>query len=98
MQFTFDDELFPWKADKATWVFVALPEEIADAVDDAAAMTGGFGSVKVKVQVGATAWSTSLFPSKEMETYVLPIKKSVRHAEGVEVGDTVPFTIELVHI
>ncbi len=98
MQFTFDAELFPWHSDKATWVFVALPPETADAVDDAAALTGGFGSVKVNVQVGATTWSTSLFPSKEHETYVLPMKKAVRSAEGVAIGDTVGVTIELVHI
>jgi len=98
MQFTFEAELFPWHSDKASWVFVALPAEIADAVDDAAALTGGFGSVKVKVQLGGSAWSTSLFPSKEMETYVLPMKKAVRAAERVDVGDTTELTIELVHV
>ena len=98
VQFTFDAELFPWHSEKTTWVFVALPPETADAVDDAASMTGGFGSVKVQVQLGDTSWSTSLFPSKEMETYILPLKKAVRQAEGVNTGDTASFTIELVHV
>lgn len=98
MQFLFDAELFPWHSDKTTWVFVALPAEVADEVDDATSTTGGFGSVKVQVQLGATRWSTSLFPSKEMETYVLPLKKAVRTAEGVDIGDTASFTIELVHV
>ena len=98
MQFVFEAELFPWHSDKTTWVFVALPADVADAVDDAASMTGGFGSVKVDVQLGSTRWSTSLFPSKEMETYVLPLKKAVRSAEGIDVGDNASFTIELIHI
>ena len=97
MQLTFDAELFPWDAN-TSWVFVALPAEDADAVDDAAAMTGGFGSVKVNVQIGKSSWSTSLFPSKEMQTYVLPLKKAIRTAESIDVGDTVEITIELVHV
>lgn len=98
MQVTFDAEPFPWHSDKTSWVFVAVPPEDADAIDDATAMTGGFGSVKVNVQIGKTSWSTSLFPSKEMETYVLPLKKPVRQAEGIEVGKSVSITIELVHV
>lgn len=98
MEFSFDAELFPWHSDKTTWVFVALPAKIADEIDDATSTTGGFGSVKVNVQLGATQWSTSLFPSKEMATYVLPLKKKVRTAEEVDVGDTASFSIELVHV
>lgn len=97
MQVTFDAELFPWEAN-TSWVFVAIPADDADAIEDATALTGGFGSIKVQVQIGKTAWSTSLFPSKEMQTYVLPLKKAVRKAEGLEVGDTASITIELVHI
>ncbi len=104
MRFTFDAELYPWTpkkqdgSDAATWVFVSLPEDVSDAVDDATSMTGGFGSVKVNVQLGGSNWSTSLFPSKELATYVLPIKKAIRSKESVDSGDTASFTIELVHV
>jgi len=98
MQITFDAEPFPWHGDKVSWVFVAIPKDDADAIDDATSLTGGFGSVKVKVQIGKTSWSTSLFPSKEMETYVLPLKKAVRQAEGIEVGKRVEVTVELLHV
>ena len=97
MQITFDAELFPWDAN-TSWVFVALPSDDADAVDDAASLVGGFGSVRVNVQIGKTAWSTSLFPSKEMQTYVLPLKKAVREAEDLSVGQTASITIEIVHV
>lgn len=44
MQVTFDAEPFPWHSDKTTWVFVKVPPDDADAIDDATSMTGGFGS------------------------------------------------------
>ena len=101
MPFTFDAELYPWTSkdgsNASSWVFVSLPQDVSDAVDDATSMTGGFGSVKVNVQLGASTWSTSLFPSKELATYVLPVKKVIRSAESVEVGQSASFTIELVH-
>lgn len=52
----------------------------------------------MKVQLGGTAWSTSLFPSKELKTYIMPVKQAVRKAEGVDIGDTAQFTIEIVNI
>ena len=97
MELTFKAELFPWEANPS-WVFVALPAKEADDIEGAAPMTGGFGSVKVNVTVGDTRWSTSLFPSKELETYVLPMKKAVRQAEDLQVGDTVTITVEIVHL
>jgi len=102
VQLTFDAELYFWqKADDdapSSWVFVSLPQDVSDAVDDATSLTGGFGSVKVNVTLGASTWSTSLFPSIELETYVLPLKKAIRSAENVSVGDTAAFVIELVHV
>ncbi len=97
MELTFQAELFPWEAN-ASWVFVALPIEDADKIEDAKPMTGGFGSVKVNVTVGETRWDTSLFPSKELQTYVLPMKKAVRTAESLQVGETATITVELVHL
>lgn len=97
MLLKFEAELFPWDA-KPSVVFVALPEDHSDAIDQAVSLTGGFGSVKVKVQLGDSEWSTSLFPSKELETYVLPLKAAVRKKEKLEVGDVASVTIELVHV
>ncbi len=96
MDVTFDAELYPWEAG-ASWVFVTVPADISDAIDDATSLTGGFGSVKVDVTIGSTNWSTSLFPSKQEEAYVLPIKKAVRAAENVDIGDTATITLHVVH-
>jgi hypothetical protein len=94
VEYTFDAQLYAWQDRPDSWVFVALPPEVSDAIDDA--LTGpprGFGSVRVHVRCGSTTWDTSIFPSNEAATYVLPVKKAVRRAEDVEPGDTVTFTI-----
>jgi hypothetical protein len=86
----FTAELWRWQArDEETgsaWFFVSLPEEVADAVDDEAGPRKGFGSVRVEVTVGGSTWRTSVFPSAEEKTFVLPVKKAVRTAEGLVEG------------
>jgi len=77
----------------AGWTFVTLPISVADDVLDVAPVSGGFGSIRVNVRLGVTAWSTSLFPDAASGSFVLPIKRSVRIAESVDVGD--PVCIEL---
>ncbi|MEC7590428.1 MAG: DUF1905 domain-containing protein [Actinomycetota bacterium] len=36
--------------------------------------------------MGSSTWGTSIFPSKEMGSFLLPLKKPVRVAEGLGVG------------
>jgi len=77
-------------------VFIALPTEQADEILDLVPRTPGFGSVRVVAQIGDSEWATSLFPSKPAATYLLPIKKAVRQAEQIDVGDSVWTTLALV--
>ncbi|MFF0528314.1 DUF1905 domain-containing protein [Nocardia amikacinitolerans] len=72
---------------EGSWHFVSLPEEIADEIEERYGhRSGGFGAVRVHVRIGASAWSTSLFPDKKRGTYVLPVKKPVRIAEDLVDG------------
>lgn len=97
MAFEFDAELWRWEARTETWTFVSLPTDVADEVLDLAGpVERGFGSVRVEVTIGTTVWRTSIFPSSD--TYVLPVKKSVRAAEGLSIGDTVRVRIHLVDL
>jgi len=79
------------------WHFVSLPEDLSDAIE---AMHGhhaaGFGSLRVEVSIGGTAWRTSVFPDSKRRTYLLPVKKAVRTAEGVGDGDVVTVAIEVI--
>ena len=100
MEYEFDAELWKWDARRAdTWVFVSLPTEVADEILELAApVARGFGSVRVEVSVGGTAWRTSIFPDDKAGTYVLPIKRAVRVAAGLDVGDVARVRLELVDL
>ena len=94
--FEFSAQPWEWSGPGARWVFVTVPEPIADEVD--ATMTGpdrGFGAVKVRITIGGTTWTTSMFPSREHASYILPLKAVVRRAESVAPGRRAWVRIEL---
>jgi hypothetical protein len=72
--------------DPGSWHFVTLPAELSEDITLEAGPRGGFGSVPVAVRIGSTSWRTSLFPQAATGTFVLPVRKSVRSAEGLEAG------------
>ena len=82
--------------DPGSWHFLTLPADLADELAFEAGPPRGFGSVRVEVSVGDTTWRTSLFPDSAAGSYVLPMKKQVRLAEGLVAGDTCEVTLELV--
>lgn len=88
----FKAELWMYPGD-AAWHFVTLPPEAAENIRDDGPIRRGFGSVKVEAAIGATKWNTSVFPDSASGSYVLPVKKDVRHAEAIEPGD--PVDVEL---
>lgn len=94
----FEAELWLWDArQNESWTFVSLPVEASDDIRDlAAGPKRGFGAVRVRVVLGASAWSTSIFPDSGRGCYVLPVKRSVREAEDVAVGDVVKVSVEVV--
>jgi hypothetical protein len=78
---------------------VSLPTDLADELADVGGpIARGFGSLRVDVAIGDTRWRTSIFPSRSAETYVLPLKKAVRTAEGIEPGATVRVSLTLVDL
>jgi len=96
LSYTFDALLWRWAAN-ASWVFLTVPPDASDEIDDVAGgSAGGFGSVKVAVRIGSTAWQTSIFPSVAHGGYVLPVKKAVRIAQGVHVDDVVTVHLDVL--
>ncbi|HUW02000.1 MAG TPA: DUF1905 domain-containing protein [Acidimicrobiales bacterium] len=94
--YEFEAELWLWDGD-AAWHFLTVPEGVSD---DLEARTDGrrrgFGSVRVRVTVGSTTWSTSVFPDSKRQAYVLPVKQAVRTAESIGLGDGVAVSLDLV--
>ena len=95
--------LWRWttSAAPAAWYFVTIDGEAGEALSAIALMRRlesgrrpGWGSLKVAVTVGDSRWSTSVFPSKETG-WMLPVKVSVRKAEGLAEGDQVSLELEV---
>ena len=100
MVIDFEAELWVWDARRTdTWTFVRLPVE---ASEDIRELTGGqargFGSLRVRVVLGGSVWTTSVFPDKASGCYVLPVKRAVRTAESLEPGDVARVSVELVDL
>lgn len=96
--YEFDAPLWQWQARRADrWTFVSLPTDVADQVLEIAGHNArGFGSLRVEVAVGTTVWRTSIFPDDSQGTYVLPVKKAVRQAQGIDLGDVAHVRLTLV--
>ena len=78
-----------------SWHFITLPVEVADEIEVESGPREGFGSVRVEVRVGRSTWETSLFPDAKAGSFVLPVKKQVLMAEGIEAGDSCDVTLRL---
>jgi len=92
----FDAVLWEWESspEGTAWIFLTVPEDETEEIRLRAGEPRGFGSVRVEVTVGATTWRTSVFPDKR--GYALPVKKAVRRAESLELGDSARVTLELI--
>ena len=70
-----------------------MPETESREISDVASLvTYGWGAIPVRVRIGETSWTTSLFPRNGR--YVVPLKDAVRKAEDLALGDTVD--VELI--
>ncbi|WP_158372441.1 DUF1905 domain-containing protein [Cellulosimicrobium cellulans] len=100
MTFDFEAPLWLWEARRAErWTFVSVPEDASDEIlERAGAFARGFGSLRVEVTVGGTTWRTSIFPDGGKRAYSLPIKKAVRAAEGLEVGESVRVRLRVLDV
>lgn len=94
----FDAELWIWDARRTdSWTFVSLPVEASEEIRDRAAEPRrGFGSVRVRATLGGSTWTTSIFPDSARGSYVLPVKRTVRTAEALDVGDVATVTVTLI--
>ena len=50
----------------------------------------------MEARVGSSTFATSVFPLGDENAYALPVKRAVRDAEGLGVGDTVGVTVRLL--
>ena len=83
----------------AAWHFITIDGSAGEALSATAlmrkleGMARGWGSLKVIATIGASRWSTSVFPSKATG-WILPVKAAVRKAEGLAEDDAVKVVLE----
>jgi hypothetical protein len=93
MSLTFSGELWHW-AGPAPFYFVTVPAEQSRTLQNVSRLvTYGWGMIPVNVRIGTTEWRTSLWPKDNL--YIVPIKVSIRKAEGLEEGDTVTVHLDV---
>ena len=85
----------------AAWFFITIDGAAGEELSAIALMrrlelgkARGFGSLKVTARIGDSRWQTSVFPQKG-EGWMLPVKASVRRAEGLGEGDEVALILEV---
>ena len=92
-QFEFSGPIWYWRG-PAPFHFLTVPEaqsrELKAIVH---LLTYGWGMIPVQARIGQTEFSTAMFHKDGL--YVLPIKESIRKAEGVDEGDHVTARIEV---
>ena len=94
--FEFDADLWLYEGE-AAWHFITLPPDVSDQIEAATDGTRtGVGSVPVRVTIGATTWSTSVFPDARRQAYLLPVKKDVRRREDLADGSRVSVVLAVV--
>lgn len=93
VQVAFSGPVWEWRG-PAPYHFVTVPDDDADRIKDVESMvTYGWGMIPVTVTIGATRWTTSLWPRNG--AYVVPLKDAIRRAERISLGDTVTVRLDL---
>lgn len=79
------EKVWLWGYDEVSpWHFVSVPKkESVKIKKDFGKVARGWRSVPVEVTIGKTTWKTSIFLDSRTDTYLLPLKASVRRKEGV---------------
>jgi hypothetical protein len=91
----FTADLWRWEA-QTGWFFVTVGDAASARIREVPRPPRGFGSVRVRATVGTTTWTTSVFPDSTRGAYVLPVKKAVRRAEGLDEGDPADVVLEVL--
>lgn len=89
----FTGAIVEWRG-PAPFLFVPVPDEhVAELRYAAREASYGWGCVPATARIGATEFTTSLFPRGD--TYFVPVKVAVQRSESVAQGDRVAVTVTI---
>jgi Domain of unknown function (DUF1905) len=93
MELNFTNTMIEWRG-PAPFYYVPVPAEESELIRETARQVSyGWGVIPVRVTIGRTEFTTSLFPRDGV--YLVPVKSAVRLPEKLELGDEVDVTLEI---
>jgi hypothetical protein len=93
LELEFESEVIYWRG-PSPFYFLRVPEKDAISIAEISKQVSyGWGVIPSDAKIGSVEFYTALFPKDG--SYLLPLKKVVREAEGIELGDRVKATIQL---
>lgn len=85
----------PWQhTAPGGWYFISLPESVAHEIREALrSEEEGWGRLKATAEIGESKWETAIWFDTKKNTYLLPLKATIRKSEGIDIGNTVKVTV-----
>ena len=81
-------------ADMIGWTIVSLPKEISIEIrDNFKQLEQGWGRMKVTAKIGNTEWQTAIWFDTKQDTYLLPLKATIRKKENIVLDKDVEIVI-----
>ena len=96
MKYEFRGKVYRWPSNTAFFLVDMPKKYFAEIAEVGEVNRRGWGAVRVRAFIGRTEFETSIFPDAGTSAYSLPLKQSVRKAEGIDEGSTVFVQLELV--
>jgi hypothetical protein len=94
--YTFTSKLWLYSGDKAAWHFITVPEDITREINHLYDhKKRGWGSLPVQATIGKTTWKTSMFPDKKTNSFLLPVKASIRKLEKIKKNDILVLKLQV---
>lgn len=95
-QHNFRARVWVYPAAQAAWHFLTVPKKLSASIKkEFGSKAKGWGSIPVEVTIGKTHWKTSIFPDRNINAYILPLKAEVRKREGIGKADTILVSIKI---
>ncbi len=79
------------------WHFVYVPKNIAKEIHkNFGNLSRGWGSLPVEIKIKKSKWKTSIFRDNKSQSYLLPIKASIRKKEIIQNNDDISINLKIL--
>lgn len=84
--YVFDGKLWKYKSNSG-WHFVTLPKSLSKKIRKIhGSSEEGWGRLKTIARIGKTEWNTAIWFDSKFQSYLLPVKASIRKTESLAAG------------